>query len=138
MQRANLMSRNANVYETVAGLSIMSYGTTADGDFMDVQRMIDWQNDDMATAVFGAIVAADKISFEDDDMIAIEAEMIGSLARGVASGGLASDPAPVVRIPKVATVSTANKLARTLAGAKWNANLASAIHKVNMSGVVSP
>lgn len=137
-QRANLMARNANVYEYVAGLNVMSYGTTADGDFIDVQRFTDWQNDDMATSVWGAIVAADKISFEDDDLVAIEAEVVGSLARGVTAGGLAKNPAPVVTIPKVATVSTADKLARTLSNVKWNAQLASAIHKVSISGVITP
>ena len=115
----------------------MSFGTTADGDFMDVQRFIDWQNDDMATAVFGAIVAADKISFEDEDMLAIEAEMLGSGARGEASKGLVKGSF-VVSLPKVADVSVGDKLARTLNQAKWNAQLASAIHKVNMSGTVTP
>ena len=131
------MSRNANVYELVAGLSIMSFGTTADGDFMDVQRFSDWQNNDMATAVFATIVAADKISFEDEDMLAIEAEVRGSLQRGENAKGLVKGSS-VVSIPKVADVSTADKLARTLNNVKWNAQLASAIHKVNMAGTVSP
>lgn len=137
-QRTNLMARNANIYEEVAGLSIMSYGTTADGDYIDVQRFIDWQDDDMSTAVFAAIVAADKIGMTDEDLVAIEAEIRGSLARGVEAGGLASDPAPSVAVPLVASLSTADKLARLLAGTKWAATLRGAVHKVNIAGNVSP
>lgn len=135
--RTNLIARSANFYQTVAGIDIMAEGTTADGDFIDVQRGLDWLEDDMSKGVFGALASAAKIPFTDPGIAVIQAEMEASLQRAVARGILAVDPAPAVTVPKAADVSSADKTSRTLPDMKFSGTLAGAIHKVTITGVVS-
>lgn len=135
--RTNLVARSANFYESVAARDQMSEGTTADGDFIDVQRGLDWLEDDMSKGVFGVLVDADKVPFTDPGVASIEKEMKASLKRGVARTLLAADPEPTTTVPKVSTISEADKTARTLPDMKFNATQAAAIHKVNITGVVS-
>jgi hypothetical protein len=136
-QRTNLVNRSANFYQTVAGVAITQEGTTSDGDFIDVQRFIDWLEDDMSKAVFEALAGADKVPYTDAGVAIIEAEVRGSLRRGINRGGLAEDPAPVVTVPLVADVATADKALRLLPDVKFSATLAGAVHKVTITGVVS-
>ncbi len=136
-QRSRLIARNANFYQTVAGVSITQEGTTSDGDFIDVQRFIDWLEDDMTASVFEALAGANKIAYTDAGVAVIEAEIRGSLRRGIARGGIAEDPAPVITVPLVADVSSGNKALRLLPDVKFTCTLAGAIHKVTITGVVS-
>lgn len=136
-QRTNLRNRSANSVETVAGLAITFEGMTFDGDFLDVQRGLDWLEDDMAKGVFGALAGADKIPFTDAGVAVIEAEVRASLQRAVGLQILADDPAPTVTVPKVADVSSSNRALRLLPDVKFSGTLAGAIHKVTITGVVS-
>lgn len=135
--RANLVARSANFYETEAGIAFMSEGTTADGDFIDVQLGLDWLNDDMSARMFGTLVAADKIPFDDDGFATMEADMEASLDESVTRTILTADPAPTTVIPKLADISDADRIARNLTGMKFDGTLAGAIHKVTVTGVVS-
>lgn len=139
--RTNLVNRKANFLETVAGKVVMVEGTTADGDYVDVTRGLDWLDDDMATSVFGALVAAGlagtKIPFTDEGIAVIEAQMKASLRRAVKKGILAKSPAPTVTVPKAADVSAEDKAARRLPDCKFTGTLAGAIHKVAIAGTVS-
>lgn len=135
--RANLVARNANSYETVAAIDVTFNGTTADGDFMDVQRGLDWLEDDIAKSVFEALAGANKIPFEDDGVAVIEGEIRGSLRRAVTRKILAASPAPNVTVPLVADVSSSDKALRRLPDVKFSGTLSGAIHKVIINGVVS-
>jgi hypothetical protein len=136
-QRANLVARSANFLETVAGLDIFAEGTTADGDYVDVQRFLDWLEDDTQKTVFENMAASGKVPFTDAGVRVITSGVSASLQRGIARGGLAADPAPVVTAPKVADVSTADKTARTLPDVKFSGTLAGAIHKSTITGSVT-
>lgn len=135
--RTNLVNRHANSYQRVAGLNRTFNGMMADGDFIDVTRGLDWLEDDMSAGVFGALAGADKIPYTDQGVAVIEAEVRASLQRAVERGILASSPAPVVTVPRVADVSSADKAARLLPDVNWSATLAGAVHKVTITGVVS-
>lgn len=136
-QRSNLRAKNGNSFENVAGFNMTFEGTTADGDFIDVQRGLDWLEDDMAKSVFGALAGADKIPFTDAGVALLEGQMKASLRRAVARGILSSDPAPTTSVPKVADVSTDNKAARNLPDMKFDGETAGAVHKANIAGTVS-
>lgn len=136
-QRTNLLAREGNLFEAVNGANIMSEGTTADGDFIDVQRGLDFLEDDMAKRVFEVLANAPKVPFTDFGIALIESEMRASLRTAVNQGILSSDPKPEVTVPKTADISTANKTARTLPDMKFTGTLAGAIHKVILTGVVS-
>ena len=135
--RTNLVAKNANFYETVAGINMMSEVTRADGDFIDVTRNLDWLDDDMRTSVFAALVGNDIIPFTDEGIAVIEAEIRGSLGRAVTRGVLTNNPAPVVSVPKAADVDSADKLDRLLPDLSWSATLAGAVHKTDIDGTVS-
>lgn len=133
--RTNLIARKGNSYQTNGGVNITWEGTGADGDFLDVQRDLDWLDDDMRAAVFGALAGATKIPFTNAGIAVIESEVRGSLDRAVARGIIDADY--TVSVPDVDDVSTADKQARNLPDVRWSATLAGAIHKVTISGVVS-
>lgn len=133
--RSNLLARKANSYQRVSGVNITWEGTSADGDFLDVRRDLDWLDDDMSAAVFGALAGADKIPYTDDGIAIIEAEVRGSLDRAVSRGIIAEGY--VVTVPRAANVSSADKAARILPDVRFSATLAGSIHKVEITGVVS-
>lgn len=135
--RTNLRNRKGNSYETIAGLNQTWEGYTADGDFIDVTQGIDWIYDDMTKGVYEALAAMPKVPYTDDGVALVESEIRGTLKTAVGMDILSSDPAPVVTVPRVADVSTANKVIRNLPSVRWSATLAGAIHKVTITGVVS-
>lgn len=136
-QRSNLTDRNANSYETRAGQNITFDGRTADGDYVDVQRGIDWIDDDMSARIFEVLVNADKVPFTDPGVAQIEGAMKATLQQAVARGILAENPEPTTTVPEVEDVSSANKSSRTLPDLKFDGTLAGAVHKANVNGVVS-
>ncbi len=137
-QRTNVLNRNANLYETIAGRNIMTEGTTGDGDFIDVQRFIDWLQDDMSKSVFEVLAdATAKVGYDDTDIGRVEAAIWGSLRRGIKNRGLKENPEPTVSIGSVDDQSTANKTARTWTGITFDAKLLGAVHKLTINGTVS-
>lgn len=135
-QRANLVARKANSYETVAGVNITFEGTASDGEFFDVVRNDDWLEDDMSKGVFGVLAANDIVPFTDEGVALIEAEVRASLERAETRGVLAAGW--TVTVPAVADVDSDDKAARLLPDVKFDGTRAGAIHKVSpISGVVS-
>lgn len=135
--RVNLRAKTCNTIQTVAGRNITWEGNTLDGDFIDIQRGLDWLEDDMTKSVFEALAGANKIPYTNAGVALIEGKMRGTLKRAIAMGILTDDPAPVITVPKVADVSVANRTLRLLPDMKFSATVAGAIHKVTIAGVVS-
>lgn len=137
--RTNLLARKANSYQVNAGLPITWEGTCSDGTFVDIIRGRDWLQNDMSVGVYGAIyrsnAAGRKVPFTDAGFAIVEAEVRGSLKRAAAAGIIRDDF--VVTMPRLVDVSGANKTIRKLAGIKFSANLAGAVHDVAITGSVS-
>lgn len=133
--RANIIARNGNSYETVAGLNITFNGMTADAKFIDARRGLDWLQDDMSKAVFGALAANPKIPYTDQGISTLKSVMVGSLLRAVARTLITADF--VVTVPKAANVSSLDKAARVLNNCRFTATAQGAIHKDNITGSVS-
>jgi hypothetical protein len=133
----NVNDKDGNHYQTVAGIGMTAEGVVAVGEFIDVIRFRDWLAARLAETIFAHLAAADKIPFTDDGIAVIEGDVRSVLAEGIAAGGLASNPAPTVTVPKASAVSTANKNLRKLPDVKFTATLAGAIHAVEISGVIS-
>lgn len=136
-QRANLVARDANSYEEVAGISMTFNGTVPSGEYVDVIRGLDALEDDIKKSVFQILVDNDKVPYTDAGINLIEAPVRGALKRWVATGLLASDPVPAVSSPLVADVASGDKSARLLPDIAFNATLAGAIHAVDIVGKIS-
>lgn len=133
--RSNIIARNGNSYENVAGLNITFYGTTGDGHFIDTRRGLDWLQDDMSKAVFGALASNPKIPYTDQGIAIIKSVMTGSLRRAAARGIITDSF--LVTVPSAASVSSADKAARVLNNCRFTATSQGAVHKDNITGSVS-
>ncbi|WP_448510318.1 DUF3383 family protein [Immundisolibacter sp.] len=134
---ANLKLNNVNNYRTIAGFSMMSEGQVAAGEFIDVIRFIDWLQAQIEENVFAALISVPKIPYTDAGVAMIENVIRAQLQRGINVGGLRADPAPEVVVPKVADVELADRGARLLPDISFNAQLAGAIHAVEIDGTVT-
>jgi hypothetical protein len=126
--------QSGNTYETVGGVSITREGTVASGQFLDVIRGIDWLKARIEEDIYQKLVNADKIPFTDSGVTIIENSLRERLQDGINQGVLSSF---TVSVPKVADVSSANKLVRTLPDVEFTGVLAGAIHKVVIQGRVT-
>lgn len=134
--RTNIVARNANSYENVAGLNISFNGMMGSGMFVDYRRAADALQDDMSKAVFGALAANPKLPYTDQGIAVIKSVMTGSLLRFSRPGGFLA-PNFVVSVPKAANVSSADKAARVLNNCTFTATSQGAVHKDNITGSIS-
>lgn len=134
---AVVQGKGGNVYRTIAGVNVTTFGITASGEYIDVTRFIDWLDARIKERIFGVLVNNDKIPYTDSGVDLMRAQILAQLNQGITAGGLAADPAPIVTAPKVADISAANKAARVLPDVSFQATLAGAIHTLTISGVLS-
>ena len=137
-QLTNLTAKNMNNYQLVGGVNMTAEGVVAEGEYIDVIRGVDWLESRMEERIFGRLINADKIPYTNAGLGVIAAELNAQLQEGIDNDFLAADPAPVVTVPKVSEIATANKLARNLTGVTFTATLAGAIHAVTVTGSVTP
>lgn len=133
----NLQFKNINHVVATGGISILQEGKVAAGEFIDVISGVDWIKTRMQEGVFGVLANAKKIPYTDAGAKILETEIKNILQQAVARTILAEFPTFTVFIPKVATQTTPDKLARFFPGITWDATLAGAIHKVRINGTVS-
>jgi hypothetical protein len=140
-QATAVLSKNASTYELIGGVAIIREGTTSEntttGEYIDVVVFIDWLQARMTEDVYTNMVNLPKIPFTDPGAAVIEGAVKSRLQKGINSGGLAADPAPVVFVPLVANVDTADKAARLLPDVTFTGTLAGAIHATQIRGVVT-
>ena len=134
-QRTNALAKNANIYETVAGVSITQFGTTGEGEFLDVTRGIDWLKSEMQADIYQMLVAQDKVPYTDKGIAAVEGKVRGALERGIDRGFIAAITS--ITTPAAADVSAANKAARLLQDVEFVATLSGAIHTAQIQGTVT-
>lgn len=134
--RANIVARNGNSYELVAGLNISFQGMAANGGFIDTRRGLDWLQDDMQKAVFGTLAGNAKIPYTDPGIGLIQSQVLGSLKRA-ADRQIIVEETIVVTVPTAASVPSIDKTTRTLNSVKFSATLQGAVHKTVVTGVVS-
>lgn len=132
-----LDGKNIERYVEIAGVSITCNGKTSSGEFMDVTRFVDWLKARMEENIFAKLAAADKIPYTDPGVSVVESEVYAVLNEGISVGGLAADPAPTVSVPLVANVSAVDRANRLLPDVKFNAQLAGAIHAVEVTGTIT-
>lgn len=136
-KKSAIEGKTANHYTEVGGVDIVWEGKTFAGEYIDVTVFLDWLRIGMQEDLFAAISTPLKVPYTDAGAGIVESVMQARLARGIAVGGLAADPAPIVTVPKVADVDVADRANRHLPDCEFEARLAGAIHKLTVSGRVT-
>lgn len=131
---SNAFSKNANVYQSIGGISMTNQGKTA-GEWIDVMRGIDWLKATITTNLFTYMINEPKVSYTDKYIGVIKSNVLESLNEAVAQGVLQGQP--VVTAPSAASVSASDKAARILPDVKFTGVLAGAIIKVEIEGTVT-
>jgi len=140
-----LKAANLNCYVHCAGKNITLDGRTVSGEWIDVIRFRDWLQNDMQKGIYNLFVMNPKVPFTSKGITLIQNQMIASLKKGQKQGGIADteydeDGVEIVgfttSVPNAASVSDADKAARTLKGCKFTARLAGAIHLVEVNGTL--
>lgn len=129
--------KKVNTYERVGGVGITSEGVMASGEFIDTIVFLDWLEARMREGIFFRLVNTKKIPFTAQGTTVIEAEIRRVLSEGIANGGLAPNPQPIVNVPNVLSLDPNLRATRTLEGITFEARLAGAVHYVKVRGVVN-
>lgn len=132
-----LDGKNANYYETIAGLNVTQNGQVVGGEYIDIIRLIDWVVARMQEAIFANIVNLDKLPFTDAGLAIIQTAMKAVLDQAVANGGIASAQDYTITIPKAKDIPAADKAARRVTGIKFSFVAAGAVNKVRINGTVT-
>ena len=139
-ERSNLESYKVNIYVREAGISFTQEGYTASGEFIDITRLSDWTVARIQERVFGSFAAASatgtKVPFTDKGTAVVQNDVDAVLKEGVGNGGY-EEGSPEVIVPKVSTISAANKANRLLPDVEFTAQFTGAIHSTQIAGVVS-
>jgi hypothetical protein len=136
-QRTALRAKSVNFYETRAGVPIVMEGVTCEGEFMDTIRFVDWVYARISEEVFGLFVSEEKVPFTDPGIAQVSNAIFSVLLRGIEVGGFSNDPFPSITVPKANDVSAINRAARNLPDIRFRAQLAGAVHTVDITGTVS-
>lgn len=129
--------KNCNVYIPIGGVSITSEGVVVSGEFIDVTRFIDFFEARTQENVYSTLINVEKIPYTNKGIAAVESAVRKTIGLGLDVGGIAPDPTPVVSVPDVLDVDSADKAARLLQNVEFAFTLAGAIHKVEIDGYVS-
>lgn len=135
-QRGTIEAYHGNHYVEEAQVGITRPGKCFGGEWIDVTIGLAWLESTIQERLFTAMVNNDKISYTDEDMPILVAEVRGALkaaerAKVIAKGWQ-------VTIIAVADQDSADKAARIVRGLEFQATLAGAVHQVDVIGTVSP
>ncbi len=129
----NLKAKNANFYEEVANINIVSSeAVVAGGEFIDVIRGADWLQARMAERIYTRLVNSQKVPFTSQGIASIETDIRAQLDQAVALGFITDNY--TVTVPSIDAIDPADKAVRFLTGITFVAILAGAIHKVRIDG----
>ena len=128
--------KNGATYENVGSVDVVIGGKCADGGWIDESIFVDWLKSRIQESVWSLLVNTRKIGYTSAGAAAIEGSMRSVMAEGIQVGGLADDPAPVVIVPNVLNLSSAQRATRTLPDVTFTARLAGAIRATTITGSV--
>jgi hypothetical protein len=135
-QLVNLKAKLCGWYYSLWGRNVTQEGKVAAGEYFDTIRGRDALKVDMQGRVFLALAIPDKVPFTDGGASMVAAEIHASLEAYVRIGFLV-EGSTTVTMPKISTVSVNDKALRKLTGIKFGAQLAGAIHKTDIAGVLT-
>lgn len=114
-QATAIYGNDANLFGRSKGLSFTSKGTAASGRFLDVTTSLDWLTVRLEEALLELLVGAPtKIPYTSAGLNLFRGASQLVFDRGVSYGHLSPDTPATIVMPRVETVASADKAARTL------------------------
>lgn len=144
-QMQALQEANISYYTEYGNKYITQGGKTVSGQWIDVVRFMWWQKSEMQERIYNLFVTHPKIPYTDNGIAQVQNQIICSLKRGQAMGGIApteydedGNPVPgyTVTVPRARDLTQAERSSRELKNCKFTARLAGAIHYVEIRGVL--
>lgn len=135
--QTNLEAKKCNYYYAIAGVNITSQGVVSSGSFIDFVRFRDWFKARLSERIFALLANSKKVAYTNAGIALIEAEVRAQIKEGIAVGGISTDVAPTVTVPKSTDASAADRTARILRNVKFTFTYAGAVHKIFVSGNIS-
>ena len=133
-EQTNMKAKYAHFYYDIGGRSVVGGDAkTGSGEYVDVTRFLDWYTANLQADLADLAIGANKIPFTNPGIALIESKVRKRNSAGIAAGGIAADPAPVVVSPDVSTISAADKTNRELSGVVTTWTLAGAIHHTTVT-----
>lgn len=136
-QRANLRTKNCNMYTTVAGVNIFQDGNMSTGvsDAIDIIIGIDWTYARMQEAIYSRLVNLLKIPYTKNGFLIIENEMRSVLSQGQANG--LYDTGWTVTSPDPLAIASATSIQRIAGDFLFTARLQGSVRVVTIVGTVT-
>ena len=137
-EEAEVLSKNGNLYTPLAGLGHTSPGVMVSNRFIDIQRGIDWLEARIGEAITTTLLNAAKIPYTDAGVSVFQGDIAAVLDQAVTNnvlGPLLDDSGDLYRIsiPKVADQTPADRTARYFPGITVEAQLAGAVHTLEIT-----
>lgn len=133
-QISNIKSKYANFYYVLGGVNVIGGdGKVSDNEYIDVIRFRDWYVVNLQVDLVNLLIQNEKVPYTDAGIGLVEAVIRARNDSGIAAGGIAPTPRPVVNVPKVGNVSTSDKQNRVLNNANTTWTLAGALNKLNVN-----
>ena len=98
----------------------------------DTVRNLDQFKSDIQVDLFNLLINNDKLAYEDADIAVVEGALRARAQKAVDAKILASDPAPIIIVPKAADVSVNDRATRLLPDVKIQARVAGALHYIDI------
>lgn len=137
-QKTVAWGKKVNTFSTVAGLNLTERGYVAGGSFgyFDITFGVDWIRTNLQTAYLQALASPQKVPFTDGGGLLLQSVAQGVMATASAMG-IVDPSSVVVTVPKVATISLADKAARNFPGITILARVQGAVNTVPVSITLS-
>lgn len=131
-QRANLRSKNVNMYTTVGGVNVMQDGNMSDGTPIDEVIGVDWLYARIQEQVYFRIVNSLKVPMTNAGLVKIENEIRSVLSQAEANQLI--DRGWTVTTPDIADIPQNLRAQRTAGVFQFRARLAGSVRKVIING----
>lgn len=135
-QKSYALGKNANIYQSVAGVDVTLNGDVASGEHIDIIVGTDYMKSDMQARVFTLLTQVKKVPFTDEGIQLVVGAIRASLESAAAYGIIQKDTISI-SAPLAADVSDEDKQNRLLPDIKFSAQYQGAIRKTEIQGNVS-
>tara|TARA_R100001594_G_scaffold53735_1_gene87305 strand:- start:35144 stop:36685 length:1542 start_codon:yes stop_codon:yes gene_type:complete len=134
---ANVLDKNGNLSQTLAGQTITREGKVTSGEWIDIIRGIDNLDEDVTKDLFQLLVSQQggKIPYTNGGLNQVKGVISNVLTRYVNRGFIVNNF--VIKVPDANSVSQNDKANRVLNGVSFVAQLQGAVHAINVQGNVT-